>query len=79
MIDKETIIVPGMIVRHDDGLKYLVEDVRISTIGYEKDHVLGGFVINYTQLDQGSYDPGSKWSKDEPGFREHFTPVADAN
>lgn len=73
MIPDKVQIVTGMTVRHDEGLLYRVEDLRRSTVGYETSHELGGMVVNYTQLEQGSYPPGTKWCKDEVGFRNHFT------
>lgn len=74
MIPKEQVIEPGMIVRHDEGLLYRVDDLRQSTIGYEKAHELGGAIINYTQLQDGQKFPaGTKYGKDEAGFRDHFT------
>ena len=79
MIDKKIAIFPDMIVRHDEGLTYRVDDVRTSTTGYETAHTLGGCVVNYTQIDQGSYPPGTKWSKDEAGFRMYFTLISDAD
>ena len=75
MIDKEVAIVPDMVVRHDEGLTYRVEDVRASTIGYEQTHKIGANVVNYVQLEAGGFRPGTKWSKDEEGFRQHFTIV----
>lgn len=74
MIEKNIKIVPGMTVVHDEGLHYQVEDVRQSTNGYEVTHELGGMVVNYTQLEDGSYPAGTKWSKDESSFRQFFTP-----
>jgi hypothetical protein len=74
MIDKDIEITPGMVVLHDEGLHYQVEDTRRSTNDYEKTHQLGGTVVNYTQLEDGSFPAGTKWSKDEAGFREFFTP-----
>ena len=68
-------IEPGMVVRHDEGLTYRVEDTRRSTEGYEKTHELGGLVVNYTQLEDGGFPAGTLWSKSEAGFRAHFTPV----
>lgn len=62
-----------MVVRHDEGLTYQVEDVRHSTVGYELTHLIGGRVVNYTQLETGGYPAGTKWSKDEPGFRQYFS------
>ena len=74
MIAKKQPIKPGMIVRHDEGLLYRVDDVRQNTSNYEQAHTLDEtVVINYTQLEQGSFPPGTKWSKDEAGFRAHFT------
>lgn len=75
MIPPEIHIVSGMVVRHDEGLTYRVDDVRQDTTGYEQTHLLGDRVVNYTQLDQGSFPPGTLWSKDEEGFRMHFTVV----
>lgn len=75
MIDKHTEITPNMTVRHDEGLTYRVEDVRASTAGYEQTHALGANVVNYTQLDQGSFPPGTKWNKPEDEFRRHFTVI----
>jgi hypothetical protein len=73
MIPHERQIEPAMTVRHDEGLLYRVDDMRQSTGGYEQTHTLGGNVVNYTQLEQGSFPPGTKWSKDEEGFRTYFT------
>jgi hypothetical protein len=73
MINKDTEIKNGMTVRHDEGLRYQVEDVRQSTDDYEATHELGGMVVNYTQLEDGSYPAGTKWSKDEAKFRQFFT------
>src|SRR5665213_1812617 len=73
MIPEGDPIYPGMNVLHDEGLLYQVENVRQSTTGYETDHELGGLVVNYTQLEQGKFPPGHKWSKDEAGFRTYFT------
>lgn len=75
MIAKNLPILPGTIVQHDEGLLYKVEDIRKSTVDYEKDHKLNGLVVNYTQLEQGSFPAGTKWSKDEDGFRKYFTVV----
>jgi hypothetical protein len=75
MIPQERPIEPDMAVRHDEGLLYRVDELRQSTIDYESTHTLGGMVVGYTQLEQGSFPPGTKWSKDEAGFREHFTVV----
>lgn len=73
MIPEKDPVIPGMTVRHDEGLLYRVDDIRQSTTGYESTHELGGLVVNYTQLEEGSFPPGTKWSKDEEGFRAHFT------
>ncbi len=73
MIGKNIKIIPGMVVFHDEGLKYEVEDTRSSTKDYEKTHHLGGTVVNYTQLEDGSFPAGTKWNKDEVGFRQFFT------
>jgi len=78
MIDETVAIVPGMVVVHDEGLRYEVEDTRLSTNGYEKTHQLGAKVVNYTQLEDGSFPAGTKWSKDEEGFREAFTLESEA-
>lgn len=78
MFDKDTPIVPAMTVRHDAGLRYQVDDVRQSTEGYEHSHELGGMVVNYTQLEEGGYPAGTKWSKGEEGFRQFFTPDPNA-
>jgi hypothetical protein len=73
MIPDKVPILAGTRMRHDEGLLYQVDDVRQSTIGYEASHELGGMVVNYTQLENGDYPLGSRWSKDENGFRAHFT------
>ena len=66
-----------MEVRHDEGgLRYRVEDTPLSTIDYETTHAVGAAMIYYTQLEDGSYPAGTTWVKDEPGFREAFTPIA---
>ena len=78
MFDENTPIVPAMTVKHDEGLRYQVDDIRQSTEGYEHSHELGGMVVNYTQLEDGSYPAGTKWSKSEDGFRKFFTPDPDA-
>ena len=75
MIDKDIEITAGMVIVHDEGLKYQVEDARRSTNDYEKEHKLGGVVVNYIQLEDGSFPAGTKWNKDEAGFREFFTPA----
>ena len=74
MINREVRIVPGMYVRHDDGLLYRVDDVRRSTTGYEETHKLDGMMVNYTQLEDGDFKAGTEWQKDEEGFRKYFTP-----
>jgi hypothetical protein len=74
MINQEIPIVPGMNVRQDEGLAYKVDDVRRSTIDYEETRKLGGMMVNYTQLEDGDFPAGTKWQKDEEGFRKHFTP-----
>lgn len=73
MIPDDKELMPGMIVRHDEGLLYKIEDTRVSTDHYELMHQLGHTVVNYAQLQEGSFPVGTKWSKDEAGFREHFT------
>ena len=73
MIPDKDPINPGMTVRHDEGLLYRVDDVRRSTTGYEVTHELGGLTVNYTQLEQGNFPPGTTYSKDEEGFRTYFT------
>lgn len=75
MIEKDIVIAPGMVVLHDEGLTYQVDDVRRSTRDYELTHELGGMTVNYTQLENGGFPAGTKWNKDEEGFREHFTLV----
>lgn len=75
MIDNSIEIVPDMVVRHVEGLTYRVEDIRDSTNGYETTHEIGARVVNYVQLEQGTFPPGKKWSKDESGFRQFFTIV----
>ena len=76
MFPNEQPVESGMLVSHDDGgLIYRVQDVRLSTEGYERTHEIGRKVVNYVQLQSGSYPPGTKWSKPEEEFREHFTPV----
>jgi len=79
MIPEGVPLEPGIVVRHDEGLLYRVEDVRWRTDGYETAHHLGAMSVNYTQLDAGSYPAGTGWNKDEEGFRAHFTiePVVD--
>lgn len=73
MIDKEIPIAPDMRVRHDEGLLYKVEDVRYSTVGYEETHKFGGMMVNYVQLEEGTFPAGTKYVKDEEGFRQAFT------
>lgn len=73
MISTDTPIVAGMIVRHDEGLLYEIEDTRRSTVGYEQTHSVGNTMVNYKQLEDGSYPAGTKWVKDEEGFRSSFT------
>jgi hypothetical protein len=78
MFDKDKPVVAGMTVIHDGGLRYQVDDVRQSTEDYERTHELGGMVVNYTQLEDGTYPAGTKWSKSEEGFRRFFTPAPTA-
>ena len=78
MIGNEIDIVPDMVVVHDKGLRYQVEDIRLSTIGYESTHKPGSNVVNYVQLEQGAFPPGTKWLKDEAGFRQYFTVAGSA-
>lgn len=73
MIEKDLQITPRMHVRHDEGLRYEVEDTRRSTNGYEDTSKIGGLVVNYIQLEEGKFPAGTKWQKDEEGFRQHFT------
>ncbi len=76
MIDKSIEIVPDMIVRQDEGLTYKVDDLREDTRNYEIIHELGGWTVNYTQLEDGDKKPaGTSYNKDEEGFRQHFTVV----
>lgn len=74
MIEKNVPIIPGMRVRHEEGLLYEVKypDAN-STIGYEQSHAVGGRAIIYEQLEAGTYPAGKIWFKDEEGFRRHFT------
>jgi hypothetical protein len=74
MIPDNVEITPGLNVRHDEGLLFRVDDVRQSTTGYELSGELGGLVVNYTQLEQGKFPPGTALSKDEGEFRAYFTP-----
>jgi hypothetical protein len=32
-------------------------------------------LVNYTQMEQGSYLPGTKWSKAEEDFRKYFITI----
>ena len=73
MLPDKLLITAGMIVRHDEGLLYQVEDTRRSTAGYETTHELGSLTVNYIQLQAGGYPAGTKWNKDEAGFRTYFT------
>ncbi len=72
MIPDDIAIERGLIVRHEEGLLYVVEDIRPSTTGYESTHDLGRMAVNYTQLQAGGYPAGSLWNKDETDFRAHF-------
>ena len=73
MIEKDIPIKPRMFVRQDDGLHYEVEDVRPSTVDWEVTRELGKSMVNYTQLEDGDYPAGTKYVKDEEGFRKYFT------
>jgi hypothetical protein len=73
MIEKGAPIVPGMFVRHDEGLLYQVDDTRQSTVDYETTRQLGVLMVDYTQKEPGHFPVGTKWVKDEEGFRNHFT------
>lgn len=75
MIEKDFVLKPDTIVRHDGGLLYKVDDSRRCTDGYETTHQIGGIVVNYTQLQAGTYPEGTKWSKSEDEFRAYFTVV----
>lgn len=77
MIPEDFEIKSGLLVRHDRGshLTYEVEDVRRCTNGYEATGLLGGMVVNYTQLEDGDHPAGTKWAKFENGFRQFFTPL----
>lgn len=74
MIPEQEPLVPGMRVRHDQGLLCEVEGTRRSSTGYEDSGQLGGLVVNYTQLERDDFPAGTAWSKDETEFRAHFTP-----
>ena len=77
MFERSTEIVPGMIVRHVDGLTYRVDRLVDSTDGYEAGHSLNGLRrVLYTQLEDGSFPAGKEWDKDSGEFREFFTPVS---
>lgn len=78
MIEKDVPIKREMVVRHVDGLTYRVEGIGLSTVGYETAHELGGRMVFYTQLEDGSYPAGTNWCKDEEGFRQYFTPEPQA-
>lgn len=73
MIPDGVPILPGLRVRHDEGLLYRVDDTIESTNGYETSHQLGSMSVNYTQLEDGIFPAGKRWAKDEPGFRTYFT------
>jgi hypothetical protein len=73
MIPESVELTPGLRVRHDEGLLYRVEDTRRSTADYETTHELGEMTVNYVQLEDGACAAGTKWNKDEAGFRAHFT------
>lgn len=76
MFEKSAEIVPGMIVRHVDGLTYRVDKLVDSTDGYEAIHSLNGLRrVLYTQLEDGSHPAGKEWDKDSEEFRAFFTPV----
>ncbi len=66
-------ITPSMRVVHDEGLLYEVESIVRSTINYEETRQLGGMIINYSQLEDGMMPIGTRYAKDEEGFRQHFT------
>ncbi len=78
MIYKDVPLIPNSVVRHIDGLTYQIEDVRKSTSGYETSHQLANNIVNYTQLEDGTYPAGTKWCKPEDEFREYFT-IVDLN
>lgn len=70
-------IIPGMVVRHVDGLTYRVDKLTDSTDGYEAGHSLNGRKrVLYTQLEDGSYPAGKEWNKDSAEFRKFFTPIS---
>lgn len=73
MIPEECPIESGVVVRHDEGLLYQVEDVRDSTEGWERTRKFAAQVVNYTQLQAGSLPIGTKWNKPEEEFRAYFT------
>ena len=77
MFEESAEIVPGMVVRHVDGLTYRVDKLTDSTDGYEVDHGLNGLRrVLYTQLEDGSFPAGKEWNKDSGEFRRYFTPVS---
>ncbi len=79
MIEKGAGITPEMIVRHDDGLTYRVDQVVHSTDGYEENHELPGCIrVVYTQLEAGSHPVGMQWDKDSEEFKKFFTPVPES-
>jgi hypothetical protein len=65
MIEDHIEIVPRTIVRHDEG-----------SIDYETTRQLAGKIIEYTQLEDGQFPPGTQYGKDEAGFRHHFTIIS---
>lgn len=76
MFDQGQGITPEMIVRHDDGLTYRVDNLIHSTDGYESNHTLSGVVrVIYTQLEAGDFPAGTQWDKNGDEFRQFFTPV----
>jgi|GEM_PF-2709995 len=74
MIEGDVPLNRGDVVRHDAGLTYRIDGVRLDTTGYEETHAIGRAVL-YTQLEDGELPAGTEYVKNEIGFRRHFTLV----
>ena len=78
MIPPEAPLDPGLVVRHDEGLHYVIEGPAIRTDGYEALGTLGVDSVSYIQLEDGQKPAGTRYNKPEDEFRQHFTLVPNA-
>lgn len=70
-MNQESVVIGGIYL-HPDRIRYRVDKVTPNTTGWEISHKFAGHIVDYTQLDQGDYPPGTEWRRSLDDFLNVF-------